>query len=154
MIGETIQSVLNQTFDDFELIIIDDGSTDSTKEVVHSFDGPIKYYYQENRGLACSRNRGIEVSSGDYIHFLDSDDLLRPQAIERKVSLLDSNSDLGFVYSAHQFINREGEILPWPEYIPIHPLRRGRIFRFLIRFNFISISTVLARRDCINRVGL
>src|SRR5215468_416102 len=154
LIGETIQSVLNQTFDDFEIIIVDDGSTDSTKEVVSSFDGPIKYLYQENRGRSCARNRGFEVSGGDYVCFLDSDDVLKPGMLERQVSLLDSNSHLGFVYSDYQFINQTGEILPVPESFSRHPLRRGRIFRFLIYFDFIPPSSVLSRRDCIDKIGL
>lgn len=154
LIGETIESVLNQTFDDFEIIIIDDGSTDSTKEVVRRFDGPIKYLYQENRGRSCARNKGFEASRGEYICFLDSDDLLDSCMLERQVSLLDSNNDLGFVFSDYQFINRAGEMLPKPEVFRAHPLRRGRIFRFLIRFDFICVSTVMARRDCINKAGL
>ena len=132
LIGETIESVLKQTFDDFEIIIVDDGSTDATGEVVRKFDGPIKYLYQDNRGRSCARNRGFEASSGDYVCFLDSDDVLKPMMIERQVSLLDSNSNLGFVYSDYQFINQTGEILPVPEVFRRHPLRRGRIFHFLI----------------------
>src|SRR5215813_3489651 len=154
LIGETIESVLKQTFDDFEIIIVDDGSTDATGEVVRKFDGPIKYLYQDNRGRSCARNRGFEASSGDYVCFLDSDDVLKPMMIERQVSLLDSNSNLGFVYSDYQFINQTGEILPVPESFSRHPLRRGRIFRFLIYFDFIPPSSVLSRRDCINKIGL
>src|SRR5262245_22947148 len=154
LIGETIESVLNQTFDDFEIIIVDDGSTDSTSEVVRKFDGPIKYLYQENRGRSCARNRGFEVSVGDYVCFLDSDDVLKPGMLERQVSLLDSNSRLGFVYSDYQFINQTGEILPRPEVFRGRPLRRGDIFRFLIYFDFIPPSTVLARRDCMDKTGL
>jgi glycosyltransferase involved in cell wall biosynthesis len=154
LIEETIDSVLKQTFDDLEIIIVDDGSTDSTKEVVRRFDGPIKYLYQENRGRSCARNRGFEASSGDYICFLDSDDVLDPRMLDRQVSLLESNSDLGFVFSDYQFINRAGEILPKPEVFRAHPLRRGSIFRFLVYFDFIFPSTVLARKDCINKAGL
>jgi len=154
LIGETIESVLKQTFDDFEIIIVDDGSTDATGEVVRKFDGPIKYLYQDNRGRSCARNRGFEASSGDYVCFLDSDDVLKPMMIERQVSLLDSNSNLGFVYSDYQFINQTGEILPVPEVFRRHPLRRGRIFHFLIYFDFIPPSSVLSRRECINKIGL
>src|SRR5262245_27326295 len=89
LIGETVESVLSQTFDDFEIIIVDDGSTDSTKEVIRRFDGPINYLYQENRGLSCARNRGFDASSGDYVCFLDSDDVWNPRMLERQVSLLD-----------------------------------------------------------------
>lgn len=154
LIGETVESVLKQTFDDFEIIIVDDGSTDSTKKVVRGFNGPIKYIYQENRGRSYARNRGFEVSSGDYVCFLDSDDLLTPRMFERQVSLLDSNSNLGFVYSGYQFINQAGDILPQPEVYRGRQLRRGRIFRFLIYFDFIPPSTVMTRRSCIDQIGL
>ena len=154
LIGETIESVLNQTFDDFEIIIVDDGSTDSTREVVRKFDGPIKYIYQQNRGRSCARNRGFEVSGGDYVCFLDSDDVFKPRMLELQVSLLDSNNHLGFVYSDYQFINQTGEILPRPEVFRGRPLRRGRIFHFLIYFDFIPPSTVMARRDSIDKIGL
>jgi glycosyltransferase involved in cell wall biosynthesis len=155
LVGETIESVLRQTFDDFEIIIVDDGSTDATKEVVRRFDGSIKYLYQENHGRCYARNKGFEASSGDYVCFLDSDDVLNPRMIERQVSLLESKSDLGFVYSDYQFINRAGEILPKPEIYSAHPLRRGKIFQFLICLDFIpSPSAVLARRGCINATGL
>lgn len=154
LIEETIESVLNQTYDDFEIIIVDDGSTDSTSEVVRRFNGPIRYLYQGNRGRSCARNKGFEISSGDYICFLDSDDVLNPRMLELQVSLLDSNTDLGFVYSDYQFINRARELLPKPEVFRTHPLRRGRICRFLIYFDFIFPSTVLARRDCLNKAGL
>lgn len=100
LIGETIQSVLDQTFTDFEIIVVDDGSTDNTREVIDSFKDPrISYKYQENRGVAAARNTGIRFSGGEYIAFLDSDDLWLPQNLELKVKLLDACPDTALVFS-------------------------------------------------------
>ena len=75
LISEAIKSVLEQTFKDWELIIVDDGSTDNTKETVQKFyDERIKYHYQENQERSAARNTGIDLATGDYLCFLDSDD--------------------------------------------------------------------------------
>jgi glycosyltransferase involved in cell wall biosynthesis len=99
-LGEAIQSVLDQTFQDFEIFVVDDGSTDNTKEIVDSFkDHRIKYIYQENRGVSAARNTGIQTSIGEYITFLDSDDVWLPQNLDLKVKLLDSRPDVALVCS-------------------------------------------------------
>lgn len=82
-LGEAIQSVLDQTFTDFELIVVDDGSTDNTKEVVSSFkDSRIKYIFQENCGVSAAQNTGIRASTGEYIAILGSDDKWFPENLE------------------------------------------------------------------------
>jgi glycosyltransferase involved in cell wall biosynthesis len=97
---ESVQSVLDQSFGDFELIVVDDGSTDNTKEAIESFKDPhIRYIYQENRGISAARNTGIKHSSGEYVAFLDSDDLRLPRYLEKNVELLDSRPDIGIVFS-------------------------------------------------------
>jgi glycosyltransferase involved in cell wall biosynthesis len=99
-LGEAIQSVLDQTFQDFELIVIDDGSTDNTKEIVKGFlDTRVRYLYQENSGVSSARNMGIKAANGEYIAFLDSDDIWLPENLELKVNLLDSRPDVGLVCS-------------------------------------------------------
>ena len=75
---QTLDSVLAQTYKDYEIILVDDGSTDSTGEMVKTYDYPIRYYRQENKGEAASRNRLIELARGQFVTFLDSDDLLMP----------------------------------------------------------------------------
>lgn len=154
LIGETIESVLSQSFSDFELIIVDDGSTDKTGDVVRKYQGPIKYLYQENQGRSSARNEGYKASQGEYICFLDSDDMLAPRMLEQQVALLDSNPNLGFVYTDYQFVDESGVPLPKPEIFRAHPLRRGTIFRYLIYFDFIPPSTILSRRDSIDEAGL
>jgi glycosyltransferase involved in cell wall biosynthesis len=99
-IAEAIQSVLDQTFQDFEIVVVDDGSTDNTKEVVDSFRDPrIRYIHQENRGVAAASNTGLKASIGEYLAGLASDDLWLPRNLELKVKLLDSRPDIGLVCS-------------------------------------------------------
>ncbi len=91
----SIESVLDQTLEDFELLVVDDGSTDATEAVVTGYDDPrVKYIPHEvNRGASAARNTGIEYAEGDYIALLDSDDEFTPEKLERQVELLDSRSD-------------------------------------------------------------
>jgi glycosyltransferase involved in cell wall biosynthesis len=112
-LAEAIQSVLDQTFPDFELIIVDDGSTDNTKEVVEGFvDTRVRYLFQENGGVSSARNSGIKAANGEYIAFLDSDDIWLPENLALKVNLLDSRPDIGLVCSdAYFFDNITGTVL-------------------------------------------
>lgn len=97
-LSESIQSVLDQTFQDFEIIVVNDGSVDHTHQVVESFIDPrIHYIYQENRGLAAARNTGIRNSGGPYLTFLDADDLFLPEKLSLLVAELEVRSDLGLV---------------------------------------------------------
>lgn len=154
LIGETIESVLRQTLSDFELIVVDDGSTDNTAEVVRAYDGPIRYVFQNNQGRSRARNAGYHLSQGEYVCFLDSDDVLAPPMLERLAALLDSDDKLGFAYSDYQFVDQSGAPLPKPEVFRAHPLQRGNIFRHLLYFDFIPPSTVLARRSSFEEAGL
>ena len=97
-IEKAINSVLNQTYVDLEVLVIDDGSTDNTREVVFNIkDSRIRYYYQENQCACVARNLGIEMAKGEYIAFHDSDDLCRKERIERQINFLKSNGgDLAF----------------------------------------------------------
>ncbi len=110
-IAETISSVLSQTYEDFELIIVNDGSKDNTEDVIHSFkDARIKYHYQDNQGAHVAINRGIEMSSGQYVTILNSDDVYTQDRFRRCVVFLDSNADYSTVITKVSGIN--GESLP------------------------------------------
>jgi glycosyltransferase involved in cell wall biosynthesis len=100
-ISTTINSVIQQVYNNWELIIINDGSTDKTEDVVKNFlhDKRIKYYYQNNTGVCGARNKGIEYSQGDFIAFLDADDAWLPENLEKKINALVNHSEIDWVFS-------------------------------------------------------
>lgn len=106
-IVETIQSVLNQSFKDIELIVVDDGSTDATREIVGSIDGPIRLIPQPNAGVCVARNRGIREALGKYICLMDHDDYWFPHKLERQVNLLETLPEVGVVYSSFILWHRD-----------------------------------------------
>ncbi len=96
-LGKAIQSVLEQTYPNFEVIIVDDGSTDDSPEVARTFHDPrLQYIYQDNRGLSGARNTGVRYAKGEYLTYLDSDDAFLPRKLELLVSILEENPELGF----------------------------------------------------------
>ncbi len=92
---EALDSALSQTFKDFEIIIVDDGSTDNTKQVLEKYGSRIYYIYQENKGRAEARNTGIRRAKGEHIAFLDDDDIWLPNKLEKQVFFLDARPDIG-----------------------------------------------------------
>jgi glycosyltransferase involved in cell wall biosynthesis len=149
-----IQSILDQTFQDFEIIVVDDGSTDETPETVKAFqDARIGYFrHDTNRQEARARNTGVRNSVGEYIAFLDDDDTWLPQKLAMQVNLLDkSPSKVGAVYcSALQVDGETGRVLfQW------NAKKRGNIFRDLSEQNWIGIpSNIILRRQCFDTLGL
>ncbi|PCJ89757.1 MAG: hypothetical protein COA57_00970 [Flavobacteriales bacterium] len=116
-IAETIQSVINQTYTNWELIIVNDGSTDNTEKIAQAYvekDQRIKYIYQENAGVSVARNKGVENSQGDYVAFLDADDIWCRQNLEKKVTIL-NNINIDWVYSDMLSIDKNGNQLQYPE---------------------------------------
>jgi len=95
-----IESCLNQTYAPIETIIVDDGSTDDTKDVVQKFSDSVIYIYQKNSGVSAARNKGLELAKGDYLVFLDSDDYLTDNSIEVKLDILKKYPDIGIVFSS------------------------------------------------------
>lgn len=109
LLGKAIESVLGQTFDSYEIIIVDDGSTDDTCSVVDKYDSPrIRYCYQENKGRSAARNYALNLAQGEYIAFLDSDDTFYPQKLELQVALLDSNPEYGMSYTSARVVDEHG----------------------------------------------
>lgn len=97
-VEEAIKSVLNQSYENWELLIINDGSTDSSHRIINSFtDQRIKYFKQENRGVSAARNIGLEVMKGEYFCFLDADDFFTPNSIQSRVFIFSANSEVNFV---------------------------------------------------------
>ncbi|MDD2921516.1 MAG: glycosyltransferase family 2 protein [Anaerolineales bacterium] len=114
LILQTIGSVLAQTFTDYEIIVIDDGSTDNTAEILRELieAGKIQYVWQENKGESAARNHGLRLARGKYIAFLDSDDLWLPQKLEAQVTYLEAHPEAGLAQSAFaKFDDATGEDL-------------------------------------------
>ena len=107
-VSETLDRALNQTCQDFEIIVVDDGSADNTSEVLQGYGNKIKYVYQENSGMAAARNRGVGLSQSEYIAFLDHDDLFYPTKLEKQAALLEHNPRLGMAYCDADIIDSEG----------------------------------------------
>lgn len=111
-IAATVQSVLNQTYTNFELLIVDDGSPDKSIEICQQFTDPrIKIIRQPNRGVAAARNNGIRHAQGDYIAFLDADDIWMPEKLEKHVNHLENSPHVGVSYSYSAFIDAAGNSL-------------------------------------------
>lgn len=152
-LSDTLQSVLGQSCQDFEVVVIDDGSTDNTREVVSAF--PAKYIWQENQGCTVAYNRGIEEARGKYIFFLDSDDILLRNALAKGVEVLDQHPEAGFSYGQALFINEARQFLG-----SSHPptkfscIRDGKeeIRNIILSGNYLS--AVFVRRSCFDEVGM
>ena len=153
-ISQTLRSVLDQTWRDFEIIIMDDGSTDDTREKVGAFhDSRIKYFYKANEGLSETRNKGIVASCGEYIAFLDHDDLWVPEKLKKQMAAFENDKDVGVVF-ADAYIFKDGKKEKATYFQRCGP-RRGFIFDDLLleRSNFIPLSSVMMRRQVFDRVG-
>lgn len=110
-LAETLDSALNQTFSDFEILVIDDGSTDNTVEVVNRYqklDPRVKLISQENQGVSQARNTGIQAARGQYLAFLDSDDIWFPDNLEFHLNHFQTDSKLGISFARVEFINPDG----------------------------------------------
>jgi glycosyltransferase involved in cell wall biosynthesis len=150
-LGQAIQSVLAQTYANVELLIVDDGSTDNTREVVDAFlaDSRVKYLTQENKGQAAAKNRGILESSGEYVAFLDADDMWAPEKLELQIPLFAGIENLGVVYSRVACIDKNGSDLG----VSNGELFRGCISSRLLIYNFVGFGTAVVKRECFDRLG-
>jgi glycosyltransferase involved in cell wall biosynthesis len=155
-LGEAIQSVLNQTIGDFEIIVIDDGSTDNPKEVVDRFLEPrLRYVSQENRGVSAAYNRGFKLSCGEYVTFLDADDVLLEDSLAKGLQMLESHPEVAFSYGQAHIVDENGLIyrLRKSSFLGGSALVDGKTqvkeLLFLCR---ITSSTVMVRRNCFEEV--
>ncbi len=152
-LNKTLESVFRQTFQDFEIIVVDDGSTDGTRDVVQKYPDKVIYIYQQNQGHAITRNTGIRRSIGEYIAFLDADDLWVETKLEKQVALLDRDKSVGLVHNRIQHIDKEDNLLST---VPIaFQYLSGHIFEhLLLRHAQICTSAVMCRRAVLDDVGL
>jgi glycosyltransferase involved in cell wall biosynthesis len=153
---ETLLSVFNQTYKDWELVIVNDGSTDATETMVQKYisEGwPIVYHSQANAGLANARNKALELSQGQYIAFLDHDDLWLPEKLSLQISLLETRPDIAVIYSNASVIDGYGNIIA-ERYDNNFKPRDGDIFEDLLtEGDFVNWQTVVIRRSVLDDVG-
>src|SRR5262245_47736384 len=165
LIGETLESVYGQTYGNWEVIVIDDGSTDETRAALAPHIGRIRYFHQENRGTAAARNAGVRQARGELIAFLDHDDIWLPQKLELQVQVIQGSSECALVFTDGETFTADGIRKPsvistrFDRLIDAHRTEdlmvvKGDIFRNLLFGNEIaSASAVVVRRECLERAG-
>ncbi len=151
-----VESALAQTYTDREVIVVDDGSTDDTRDRLAPFDGRIRYIHQENRGLSAARNTGIQAARGALVAFLDSDDLWHPEKLAVQARYLEEHPEVALLASDHLDMHTSeiGEV-DWPRFdgsraIGAHPVS----FEQLVIGSRFGACGVVARRWCFDEVGL
>ncbi|MGA2602767.1 MAG: glycosyltransferase family 2 protein [Verrucomicrobiia bacterium] len=148
-ICETVESALAQTYSPVEIIVVDDGSTDDTRERLATYGNRVRYIRQQNRGLSAARNTGIQAAQGAFIALLDSDDLWLPDKLERQVAVAVHQPDAGLVASEAFTICEDGQRLDFEkERCPREGFRELTV-RDLLEFGAFSPSSVLTRRDAL-----
>jgi glycosyltransferase involved in cell wall biosynthesis len=151
LVSQAIDSILAQTYDDREIIVVNDGSTDNTAEILAGYADRITLIHQENRGVAAARNAGMRVARGEYIAFLDDDDLWEPQKLAQQIPLLEIDPLVGLVSSDMVFFDEEG-IHPgtyWDGFIPPATITPWT----LLKGSFLSVPTIVIRQSCLAQVG-
>lgn len=150
-ISDAINSVLNQTFRDFEIIVVDDGSTDTSRETVARFGDQVQYIWQENSGLSAARNTGIRQARGEYIGVLDADDMYEPDFMSVLVPVLQADPEAEAIYCGYRFVDVSNQPLPQIEARSVPP---DRLFQALVNGNFLVPESMLVRKQCYDKVGL
>jgi len=155
-ITKTLESIINQSYSNIEILIVDDGSNDATPDIVNNViksDNRVRYLWKQNGGQASARNMGIEHSGGDFIAFCDSDDYWEPNKLSLQMPLF-NNHLIGVCYSDAEIFNSDtGDVIPFDrgKYLA---LRRGNILGHLLSTNFIVHSSIVIRKSCFNVVGV
>lgn len=149
---ETLKCLFNQTFDDFEVIIVDDGSSDGTAEWASRIEEPrVKLITQANQGSSGARNTGIKNSQGEFIAFMDADDFWQSTKLEKQVEVLEANPEVGLVYNWVDYIDEKGE----PTGRIVKPDAQGHIWDKFTERNLIECGSVpMIRRRCFDEVGI
>lgn len=149
---ETLESVFKQTFSDFEILIINDGSSDNVVEWVSQItDSRVKLISQANQGVSAARNTGINNSQGEYIAFLDADDLWKPTKLEKQVNRLEANPTVGLAYTWTAFIDQFSQ----PVGVSLISHIEGNVWEKIVVRDMISTgSSTMIRAECFDKVGL
>ncbi|MCA9050710.1 MAG: glycosyltransferase, partial [Planctomycetaceae bacterium] len=148
-ISETVRSCLAQTHTDHEVIVVDDGSTDSTGELLREFGESIRVVQQENSGHVAARNAGAALATGNWIAFLDADDLWAPDKLSKQLEI--ASEDIGMVYTDRANFGETASVGATES--PTHTLHSGSVFRELLVDNFVTVSSVIMRKSWIEKLG-
>lgn len=150
-LSESIESILNQTFNDFELVIINDGSTDNTEKILESYnDSRIKVFNQKNVGLTKSLNKAIKLSRGEYIARMDADDCALPERFQKQVNFLDVHTDIGMIGTQNMVIDEQGKVIGKKRY----PVSDNELRKVLIKYNPFLHASVMIKKEVFETVGL
>jgi glycosyltransferase involved in cell wall biosynthesis len=147
---QAIESVLNQTYTDYELIVINDGSTDNTQAIVEPYLEKIRYLYQENQGVSTARNRGLSLARGELIALLDADDFFLPDKLKEQVAVFDNQPAIGIVLSGFRVVNQDSEAIKdveWWQDAPDLDLKTWLLYKPVLP------SAMMFRRHWFDRVG-
>lgn len=149
---QAIDSVLAQTFTDFELIVVDDGSTDATDEVLAAIgDRRVRCLQGDHRGVSAAVNRGLRTAQGEYVGRLDSDDVWLPEMLRALVDVLDARPEIGVAYARARAMDVDRTPLPYTNGMP--PRFPGDSLRSLVCEDFTCNIAALTRRSCLERAG-
>lgn len=153
-IRRTVDSALAQTYRDFEVIVVDDGSTDGTRSIMAEFGPAVRYLFQSNQGASAARNRAIESASGEFIAYLDADDLWSPDKLARQVEYLDAHPACGLIHSEVAVVDEQDAVLHRKfNQETQRAVPQGACLRQLLQQSHIQTLTVVERRSAFERAG-
>jgi glycosyltransferase involved in cell wall biosynthesis len=145
-----VDSVLGQTYPVAEIIVVDDGSTDNTREVLKSYEGKVRFYQQNHGGVSAARNKGLELAQGEVIAWCDADDLWDLDFLITTVPQLESDNTLDGVYAGVAHIDSAGNLLPQENRMAVAP---DKLYEALAEDCFIQTTAFVARKRCFDQAG-
>ena len=150
-LAESIDSALIQEINHHEIIVVDDGSHDNTRQVAESYGNRIRYFQQENAGQVAAKNKGIELASGNFIAFLDGDDRWRPTKLEKQIAKFKADPEVGVVYTDR--LKFKGDEIVLASNKLWHTPREGRVTEYLIYDLFVPFSAAMVRKTHLDQAG-
>ncbi len=149
LLQETIESVLAQTYPNIEVVVVDDGSTDDTPEMLKQYEGRIVNVRKPNEGGTAARNTGITAARGEYLNFLDHDDVFLPTKIERQMEIMNTRPEVGLVHCGYYRMDKDGRYIDIVNFLP-----EGDVRPVIVLGCFCWSGAPLIRRECIDKVGV